>query len=225
MIQLILAALFFTGIHLFISGTGLRGVIVDVTGERIYRGLFSLLSIAGLLWLIWAYKRAEYLGLWGPIHAFKPGTLILMMFAFLFAVLGLTTPNPTAVGGESLLEDPEPAKGILRITRHPFLWGVAIWAIAHLIVNGDAGSFIFFGSFLILVLAGTVSIDAKRKRVFGDQWERFASVTSNLPFMAILQGHNVLRLGELGGWRIMAALLAYALVLSAHPWLFGVSPW
>lgn len=224
MTQLILAALFFTGIHFFIAGTRLRSLIIDVTGEGVYRGLFSLLSIAGLVWLVWAYRRAEYIDLWGQPQAFKPMALTLMVFAFLFAVCGLTTPNPTAVGGESLLRHDEPAAGILRITRHPFLWGVAIWAIAHLIANGDAGSLIFFGSFLILALGGTLSIDAKRKQAFGEHWERFGRATSNIPFLAILQKRNVLRLGELKGWRIAAALLAYALVLHYHRWLFGVSP-
>jgi len=49
---------------------------------------------------------------------------------------------------------------MLRITRHPFLWGAAIWALGHLLVNGDAVSIILFGSILVLSLFGTASIDA-----------------------------------------------------------------
>lgn len=70
-----------------------------------------------------------------------------MLVAFFFVVLAFTTPNPTAVGGEALLAQKEPAKGIQRITRHPFLWGVAVWSFTHLILNGDLASVIFLAAF------------------------------------------------------------------------------
>jgi uncharacterized membrane protein len=148
----------------------------------------------------------------------------LNLLAFLFAGVGLTTPNPTAVGGESQLDESEPARGILRITRHPFLCGVALWAFTHLIVNGDAASFVLFGSLLVLALIGPPSIDAKRHRTFGGKWARFAAVTSNVPFVAIMEGRNVLRLEEVGLWRIGIGLIAFVLLLFCHQWLFGVAP-
>ena len=49
-----------------------------------------------------------------------------MLIALLFAVIGVSTPSPTRVGMESqLTQGPERARGMVRITRHPFLWGVA----------------------------------------------------------------------------------------------------
>ena len=57
---------------------------------------------------------------------------------------------------------------MMRITRHPFLWGVAVWACGHLLVNGRRPSFILFGSLLVLAIFGTYSIDAKRTRALGD---------------------------------------------------------
>jgi len=224
MIQLTLAASFFVGIHFLIAGTRWRDRLVGKYGERVYRIGFSVLSLLGLFWLIYAYRHVPYIETWGQLAWFKPVAALLMLIAFILAVAGVTTPNPTAVSGESLLSEEEPARGILRITRHPFLWGVGLWAAAHLIANGDAAALVLFGSLLLLTTAGTRSIDAKRQRHFGERWAKFAAVTSNIPFNAIREGRNRLKLGELGGWRIALALALYLGVLHFHRQLFGVSP-
>jgi uncharacterized membrane protein len=116
MSSLVAAAIFFVSIHFFISGTALRGKIVAVIGEGPFRGLFSLLSLIGIVWLSRAYSLAEYIQLWGKFYAFRPYALVVMLLAFFFVVLAFTSPNPTAVGGEALLAEKEPAKGIQRIT-------------------------------------------------------------------------------------------------------------
>ena len=176
--SLIAAAIFFVGIHFVISGSSLRGKIIAVIGEGPFRGLFSLLSLIGVVWLSGAYGQAEYIHLWGKLYTFRsPYALVLMLLAFFFVVFALTTPNPTAVGGEAFLTEKEPAKGIQRITRHPFLWGVALWSFTHLILNGDLAAAVFFGSFLILAIEGPFSIDRKRKKAVGEAWSRFAAVT------------------------------------------------
>jgi len=222
--SLFAAALFFDGIHFLISGTALRGKIVGLVGERPFQGLFSLMSLIGIVWLSRAYGQAEYVELWGKLQALRPFALIVMLVAFFFVVLAFTSPNPTAVGGGALLTEKEPAKGVQRITRHPFLWGVALWSFTHLVLNGDLASLIFFGSFLILAVAGPFSIDQKRKKAFGDAWNRFAGVTSNVPFIAIIEGRNSLRVGELEWWPVVLALVVYGLFLYLHQTLFGVSP-
>jgi len=114
-------------------------------------------------------------------------------------------------------------RGIVRITRHPFLWGVGLWAFVHLIVNGDVASLIFFGSLLLLALGGTTLIDAKRRRSFGDHWSRFTQATSNVPFTAIATGRNQLgpALREIGILRPVIASAAYVVVLIFHGRLFG----
>lgn len=224
MASLLTAAVFFDGIHLLISGTAVRGKIADKIGEKSFQAVFSLLSLVGIVWLSRAYARAEYVELWGQVQALRSLALIVMLFAFLFVVLAFTTPNPTAVGGEALLKDTEPAKGIQRITRHPFLWGVVLWSLTHLMFNGDLASLVFFGAFLVLALGGPHSIDRKRKKVCGDAWDRFAAVTSNVPFMAIIEGRNSLRIRELGWWPVILALILYSLFLHFHRSLFGVSP-
>ena len=224
MASLLAAAIFFVGIHFLISGSSLRGKMIAVIGERPFRGLFSFLSLIGVVWLSRAYGQAEYIPLWGKLYAFRPYALVLMLLAFFFVVLAFTTPNPTAVGGEALLAEKEPAKGIQRITRHPFLWGVALWSFTHLVLNGDVASVVFFGSFLILAIEGPFSIDRKRWKAAGEAWNRFAAVTSNLPFQAIIEGRNSLKIAEIGWWRPLLAVIIYALFLHFHRNLFGVSP-
>jgi uncharacterized membrane protein len=224
MASLLAAAIFFVGIHFVISGSSLRGKMIAVIGEGPFRGLFSLLSLIGVVWLSRAYGQAEYIQLWGKPYGLRPFALIVMVLAFFFVVLAFTTPNPTAVGGEALLAEKEPAKGIQRITRHPFLWGVALWSFIHLILNGDLAAVVFFGSFLILAIEGPFSIDRKREKAAGDAWNRFAAVTSNLPFQAIIEGRNSLKIAEIGWWRPLVAVILYGLFLHFHKNLFGVSP-
>lgn len=224
MLQLTLAALFFVGIHFGIAGTKLRDTLIARQGEATFRAGFSLLSILGILWLGYAYSQAPYLETWGQLTALKPVAAALMLIAFILVVTGLTTKNPTAVAGEDALRHPDSARGILRVTRHPFLWGLSLWALTHLIVNGDLAALILFGSLLLLCLLGTRSIDAKRRRAYGSDWERFAAVTSNIPFAAIRAGRNQFRLGEIGWPRLVGAVFAYLAVMHFHLKLFGVSP-
>lgn len=227
MINLVAAAAFFLAIHLLISGTKLRGQVVAVIGETPYLGLFSLASIGGIGWLWVAYRATD--GIPNRLYWVAPDWLAhlapaVMIVAFLFALIGLTTPNPTAVKAEGVLDKPDAVRGMLRITRHPFLWSVMIWAALHIALNGDKASIIFFGTFLVLAALGTLSIDEKRKKALGVKWESFARATSNLPFAAIVVGRNRLAIGELGWWRILLGLVAFAAVFYAHLWLFGVPP-
>jgi uncharacterized membrane protein len=222
--SLIAAAVFFDAIHMLVAGTELRWKITGRIGEEAFQGIFSILSLGGIVWLSRAYGRAEYVEIWGQVQAFRWLALIAMLIAFFFVVFAFASPNPTAVRGGAMLKEKEPARGVQRITRHPFLWGVALWSLVHLILNGDLGSVIFFGSFLVLALKGPASIDRKRKRIYGDDWDRFAAVTSNLPFLAIAQGRNSLMIGELGWWRIILVVAVYGFFLHMHKFFFGVSP-
>jgi uncharacterized membrane protein len=224
MATLIIAAVLFVGIHLFIAGTALRAKLVSLIGEELFQVIFSVLSLGGIIWLSRAYRQAAYVKLWGDVQGFRWLAWIIMLVAFFFVVFAFTAPNPTAVRGGALLKEKEPARGIQRITRHPFLCGVALWSLTHLVFNGDLASLIFFGAFLVLSLAGPASIDKKRAQVFAHDWDRFAAVTSIVPFMAILQGRNVLHLGELGWWRLVLAVIVFGFFLYMHKDLFGVSP-
>jgi uncharacterized membrane protein len=222
-LSLILAALFFTGIHLGIAGTRMRDRAIAILGKNGYTAAFSVASVIGLGWLVAAYNRAPYFITWGMLEWWKPIAIILMLPAALLVVIGLTTPNPTSIAQEGRVG--QPPQGIVRITRHPFLTGVGLWALVHLIGNGDVASLIFFAAWAIVALAGTVSIDAKRRRLLGSgAWEPFAAQTSIVPFAAIAAGRNRFIPREIGLWRWGIALLAYALMLAGHAPVVGVSP-
>ncbi|MBW8813931.1 MAG: NnrU family protein [Caulobacterales bacterium] len=224
--NLIAAALYFVLLHLLVSGTRVRDALTGAIGVGPYMGLFSAASAAGLAWLGFAFAGA--LGTpgdrfyWDITPAARYAQVVVQLVAMLLIVPGLTTPNPTSVRQEGALDRPDVVKGMLRITRHPFLWGVAVWAAGHLIVNGNTASIILFGSLLLLGLFGTSSIDAKRRRALGPKWDTFAAQTSNVPFAAIIAGRQQLRLGEIGWWRIALGVAIWALLAWAHPYLFGV---
>ena len=219
MLNLIAASAYFLLIHFGVSGTRLRDGLVARLGEGPYRGMFALASVLGLVWMAYAYRHAPAVPTWGLVLGFRPAAYLLVLIAFIFVVIGLATPSPTQVGMESTLtRGPDSARGMVRITRHPFLWGVALWALVHLIVNGDLASLVLFGSLLVLALAGTAVIDAKRRRGCGAGWMQFAAVTSNVPFAAILAGRNRLgpALAEIGVWRPLVAIAVYALAFYLH---------
>jgi len=215
--DLIAACAYFLLIHFGVSGTRLRDGLTGKLGEKAYRGLFSLASIVGIVWVIYAYRHAPLIPTWGLLLGLRTTAYVLVFIAFLFVVIGVMTPTPTAVGMESRL-DPGMARGMVRITRHPFLWGVALWAAVHLVVNGELASLILFGTFLVLALGGTAAIDAKRRRKSPEQWQKFAQATSSVPFAAIARGSNRLApaLGEIGLWRIIVAAALFAAAFYLH---------
>jgi uncharacterized membrane protein len=169
-----------------------------------------------------AYNRAPYLATWGMLEWWKAIAIILMLPAALLVVVGLMTPNPTSIAQEGRVG--QPPQGIVRITRHPFLTGVGLWALVHLIGNGDVASLVFFATCAIVALAGTISIDGKRRRLLGAVWEPFAAQTSIIPFAAIAAGRNRFVPREIGLWRWAVAFLAYVLMLGGHAPVIGISP-
>jgi uncharacterized membrane protein len=225
MIELIAAAAFLLATHYGISSTELRPWLVARIGERAYLGVYSVIAFGAIGWVISAFVRAPYIELW-PTGAWSAGVALLVMpFALLLAVSGVSTPNPTAVGAPpETLEQVKAVRGILRVTRHPLMWGIALWALVHLVANGDLASFVMFGVLAALALVGTLMIDRKYAARRGAEWQRFVGASSNLPLAAIVQGRQSLMLAEIGWARVAVALLLYAVLLALHPWLFGVSP-
>lgn len=222
--NLVAASIYFLLIHFGVSGTRLRDALVARIGEGLYRGLFSLATLLGLIWLIYAYRHAPTVPLWQSPTPLRPLAYAVVFVGFLLAVIGISTPSPTQAGGETRLRDgADPARGIVRISRHPFLWGVALWALVHLAMNGDVASLILFGSLLLLAVGGPPSIDAKRRRALGERWTHFAQATSSVPFAAILAGRNSLyaALNEIGIVRPLAAIIVFALIFYFHGAFFG----
>ena len=216
-LHLILATVVFLGIHVLPS-TPLRALANRLIGEGPYLGLFSLLSAAGLVWMSVAYGRAPMDALWPALH-FVP--VYVLPFAFVLLASGLLARNPTLAGQAGLLKRGDAARGILRVTRHPVMWAIMLWAGAHMLALGSLRSVVFFGALLLLAAAGTTLQDARKAKALGEDWKRFAAATSNLPFIAIAQGRTKLVWKEIGWWRPAVGLVLFGVVLYLHPWLFG----
>lgn len=223
MTELILAILVFLISHGIPSVRPVRGALVACVGERVYLGLYSLISLATLVWLGVAYGRALYLEVW----PFEPWTrwvpVLVMPLACVLLAGALTSANPLSIAFGRRPFDPA-RPGIVSVTRHPLIWAFILWAGAHLVPNGDLASIILFGLLLGLSLLGPLSLDAKRRAALGrEEWERLAHPTSNIPFAAALRGHVRLDLAGIGPWRMLAGLALYGLLLFGHEALFGIS--
>ncbi len=190
-------------------------------GEKPYLALYSLVALATLGWAIGAWRVAPGELLFAGLR-FVP--LVVMPFAFVLLACGLAR-NPMAPGAGHRLAGAEPARGILRVTRHPVMWAIMLWAASHILARGELHATIFFGTMFLLGALGSVLQERRKVREMPEGWRRYAEVTSHVPFVAIAQGRNRFALAEIGWARPAAGLALYALALALHPWLFGARPY
>jgi len=220
MTSLVLAAIFLLVTH-FSASTPLRPAFVQRVGEGAWLGLYSLVSLVAFGWLIQAWRDAPTVWLFAPAIAAQHVLLALMPAPFILVVAAVMAPNPALTRREGLLG--RSPVGILRITRHPMLWGIGLWAVLHMLANPDQASWVMFGALALLCFAGIPLQDHKKRRDLGEAWRQWESATSNLPFAAIVQGRTTLAVDGGLGLHILLGLVAYAVVLSTHEWLAGVS--
>lgn len=223
---LIAATLAFVGGHFLLSSRPLRPAFQERLGERGFRLFYSAAMALALIWMIAAYRAVPFIPVWEPAPVFAWVPLVVMPFACIFAVAGLTSPNPTLVGGERFVDATpgSPAAGMLSVTRHPFLWGTGLWALAHLATNGDLGSIVMMGGIAILSFAGMHHIDLRREAQLGATWGPMKLTTSAIPFAATLAGRTKVDWRGIGWWRPLLGLVVYAALLHLHRGLIGVSP-
>jgi uncharacterized membrane protein len=221
MATLVLASLFLPLSHFLIASTSLRDWLVRQLGERRYSGAYSLLAVAAFVWLIFAYHYAPASPLWQTPQWIRLPLIPFMLLSSVLVIAGLTTPNPVIVRSQRLFGNPDIVRGILRISRNPFFWGMSLFAISHVIMIGDMTANLAFGSVVVLGFAGAPILDAKKARQHGADWQPFAAVTSDIPFLAIVQGRQRLALGEIGWWRLSLGVALFAVALLFHRTLFG----
>ena len=143
MTLLILGLVLFIGTHAFTMAREPRATLVARLGERPYKGLYSLLSIAGVVLIVIGfgrYRAAGYSPVWDPPVWTRHLSLILVWPAFIMVVAAYV---------------PGRIKATLK---HPMLAGVKVWAAAHLIANGDLGSIVLFSSILAWAVAARISV-------------------------------------------------------------------
>ena len=129
----ILGLILFLGAHVFVSRRGEREALISRIGRGPYLGLFTLVSIIGLVLIGFGFARYRAEGLipvWYP-PAWTRQIVVALMWPASIAVVAAYIPGD-----------------IKRVLKHPMLVGVKIWAFAHLCANGDLGGIILFGSVL-----------------------------------------------------------------------------
>lgn len=129
---LVLGLALFIGAHVFVTLRTSRAAMIKRIGEGPYKGLMSLVSLAGVILIGYGfgqYRVTSWINVWSPPAWTYYVTQFLMWPASICVVAAYSRGN------------------IWRTLRHPMLVGVKTWAAAHLISNGDLGSIILFGSF------------------------------------------------------------------------------
>jgi uncharacterized membrane protein len=186
MLILIAGIVIFLGTHTLTTLRETRAGLIEKLGPGPFKGLYSLVALVGFVLIIWGFHRyrAEgWMQLWVPPVWTRHLTIVLMWFAFV--ALACSNPKPSRI------------KGWLR---HPMLVGVKIWALAHLLANGDAGGVLLFGSFLAWAVYDRIAV--KRR---GD-----------------LGGARVARFTRADAIAVGGGTVAYVAMIILHPVLIGV---
>ena len=211
--------------HLGLAHPPVHDRIAGRIGEKGFQGLFLLTTVLALGTMIAGYVHAfHHVYLWIPGPGLRHLPLLAMPVAFVLIAGGVLTKNPSALGMEDSLDRSDAVNGALRITRHPVMWGMTIWAAIHIVANGDLASLLFFGGFLLTALLGSLHLDRRMAAGQGERWQRFVAVTSYVPFAAILSGRQSWSWAELRR-PIAWGLGLFVLFLLLHPYLFGVRPY
>lgn len=183
---LIAGIIIFLAAHSFTSFRKTRLATIAWFGTAAYKGVYSLVSLTGFALIVWGFSHYRADGLvqvWTPPAWAGHLTLVLMWFAFVS--LACMSPAPGRIRGW---------------LRHPMLVGIKIWALAHLLANGDAGGMLLFGSFLAWAVFDRVAV--KRRGDMG------------APRIASFTGADAIALG--------AGTVAYVAMILLHPVLIGV---
>lgn len=145
MLLMIVGLLIFFMIHLVPTSPDVRRSLIERLGEGAYKVLFSVVSAIGLALIIYGYGKlyatpGKNPELWSPPHAMRHAAMLLMLLSFvLLAAAYIPSRIRTAA-------------------KHPMLAAVKLWALAHLLVNGDLASTVLFGSFLAWAVYDRISV-------------------------------------------------------------------
>lgn len=187
MLILILGIAIFVGVHVFATFRPQRAALIERHGLQTYKLVYSLVAVVGLGLIVYGFSRYRAEGmiqLWTPPQWTRHLAMPLVWFAFV-----------------ALASRRAPASRIRGWVRHPTLVAVKSWALAHLLVNGDLGGAILFGSFLAWAVYDRIAV---KKR--GD---------TGAPRLDAFTRGDAIAVG--------AGTAIFALILVLHPWLFGVA--
>lgn len=216
------AALVFLVSHALPARPGIRIRLVSLLGRWAYLALYSAVSLALFAWLIIAAGRAPYVWLWfwGPHGLWLANGL--MALALLLVIGGTAIANPFSLGGLAERAYNPARPGILAVTRHPLLWAMVLWSLAHLIANGDLAHVLLFGSLGVFSVVGILAMETRSRKRSGAQWSQMILGTSLVPFAALLTGNA--RWRELLQLRMLLLPVVWGGLILLHRPVVGVSP-
>lgn len=145
--MLLLGLVLFLGVHsVRVFAEGWRTAAMTKYGEGVFKGAYSLVSVAGFLLIVWGYgmARTSPVVLWTPPIATQHVAALLTLVAFVFLAATYV-----------------PRNAIRARLRHPMVLGVKVWALAHLLANGTLADVLLFGGFLVWAV---LSFRAARQR-------------------------------------------------------------
>ena len=156
MTLLVAGLVLFLALHLIPSAPPLRATLVERLGEKPYRGVFGAIALVSLGIIVWGFSRAPFEALYAPPLWGRHAALTVVPVALvLFAAANMPTH-------------------IRALVRHPMLVGLLLWALAHLLANGEARSVVLFGGFALFAVVDLVSAVARGKGPASDPAPRFA---------------------------------------------------
>jgi uncharacterized membrane protein len=135
MTALILGLVIFLGVHsVRMVAEDWRGGLRARVGENAFKGVYSLLSLAGFVLMVWGYGQARLapVSLWAPLVWTRHLAALLMLVSFILLAAAYVPKN-----------------GIKARVHHPMVLGVKVWALAHLLANHTLHDVLLFGSFLV----------------------------------------------------------------------------
>ncbi len=179
LIELIAANVTFVGTH-FAMSHPLRAPLVGALGEKAFLGLYSLISLAALVWIVFAFRAAPAADLGGAGEA---GWLIATLIALPAMVLlaGSYVGNPAMPHPGAVKQAQAEPRGVFRVTRHPMMWAFALWALSHIALFWSVRTLITASAMGFLALVGAHLQDRKKRALLGEAWVMWESKTSYWP--------------------------------------------
>ena len=212
LVSLLAACAAFVGSH-FLMSHPLRRPMVGLLGEKGFLGVYSLVSLACFAWMIVAFRAAPASGGTGSGSIGWITASVLTLLA-LVLFLGSLRGNPARPDPTGAVTIPREPTGVFRITRHPMMWGFALWAIAHIILFWSARTHVLAAAILILALIGARLQDRKKLKLLGERWADWENETSYWPRFEFLPA--------VGSRLWLIAIAAWLAITWAHLLLAGI---
>lgn len=207
--SLIAANIAFVGGHFVLSHPFRPGLVASL-GERGFLALYSLVQIAVFVWIVIAFLAVGPGGV--PLWNGQSDTLwaiaSVMTIVAIALLLGSLRGNPALPATTPEAVEIAKPYGAFAITRHPMMWGIAIWAFAHILVAPTARTLITAGSMALLALLGAHLQDRKKEVLLGQAWNGWESRTTFSPRLRYL--------GALGFGTWALAVVAWLILTWAH---------